>query len=83
MTRHFLAAFAALLVLAACGNDGPVKCKGPTDYLEARPGQRIKAPEDLDNLNELREMPIPQISPQEERGEEGGCLDAPPEIIEK
>ena len=83
MIRHSVIAIAALLLVSACGSDKPLKCKGPTDYLQARPAPRVEAPEDLDDLDKLKEMPVPEVSPQEVSAEEGECLDSPPEILEK
>jgi uncharacterized lipoprotein len=74
---------ATVLFLSACGGDKPLKCKGATSYLDARPAPRIRAPEDLDELDELREMPIPEASPQAQRPAEGGCLESPPVIVGK
>jgi hypothetical protein len=74
---------ATALFLSACGGDGPVKCKGATTYVDARSAPRVRAPEDLDDLDELREMPVPEASPQAQRPAESGCLDSPPVIIGK
>ena len=44
---------------------------------------RVRAPEDLDNLDSLREIPLPEASPRAERSAGRGCLDAPPKVTEE
>jgi hypothetical protein len=74
----------AVLILAA----GLVACGGPVDiscdevrlYQLAREGQRIRAPEGLDDLDPLREVPLPEASPRPERPEGSPCLDRPPAV---
>ncbi|NIV18032.1 MAG: hypothetical protein GWN47_06360 [Woeseiaceae bacterium] len=74
----------ALFAVTACRGGGDIKekCKGPTDYLSAAAAPRVKAPEDLDELDELRELPVPEVSPQDPWTPENGCLDLPPDIGE-
>lgn len=67
--------------LAACGGDkGTVKCDvGP--YLAAARAPKVEAPDGLDNLDPLDEMPLPAASPQPPRPDDGTCLEQPPQII--
>ena len=68
-------------ILAGCGADAfVVECDdGP--YLAADRAPRVEAPEGLDNLNPLNEMPLPSASPQEPWPADGPCLERPPQII--
>ena len=69
------------LALSACGGDDAVlECDSGGIYLNAVETPRVRAPEDLDNLDSLREVPLPDASPQAERPVGGGCLEAPPKI---
>jgi len=68
------------LVLAACGGSKEITCdEGP--YQVAIRADRIQAPEGLDNLDPLQEMPLPSASPQEPRPADGPCLEQPPQIL--
>ena len=73
-----------LLALSACGGDDAVlKCESGGTYLNASETPRVRAPEDLDNLDSLREMPLPEASPRAERPVDGGCIEAPPKVLEE
>ncbi len=66
--------------LTACGGSKDLTCdEGP--YQTAVLAPRVAVPEDLDNLDPLREMPLPEASPQAERPEGAPCLDRPPSVI--
>ena len=71
-----------LLAVAACGGDAVLKCESGGAYLAATEMPRVRAPEDLDDLDPLREIPLPEVSPQAERPADSGCLEAPPIIVE-
>ena len=72
---------AALAVVAGCGESRMLECdSGP--YLTAVRAPRVQAPEGLDNLDPLREVPLPAASPQEPRADDGPCLEQPPQIIQ-
>ena len=63
--------------LVACGCSKNLTCdEGP--YTSAVRGPRIQAPGDLDNLEPLKEMPLPAASPQPPRPDASPCLDQPP-----
>jgi uncharacterized lipoprotein len=71
---------AAVAGLAACGGSKELTCdEGP--YQEAVSAPRIQVPEGLDNLDEIREIPLPEASPRADRPEGAPCLDRPPTII--
>ena len=73
---------AALVIgsLAACGGKNTVvSCNDATKYQSAVEGKRVEIPEDLDPLDEFKEMPIPKAE-TEPRAENAGCLERPPSI---
>jgi uncharacterized lipoprotein len=75
-----LMTIAVLFVLAACGESKMLECdSGP--YLAAVRAPKVQAPEGLDNLDPLAEVPLPEASPQQPRPEDGPCLEHPPQII--
>ncbi len=68
-----------LLGLVACGGSKDLTCDdGP--YLSAVRTPKVEVPEDLDALEELKEMPLPEASPQAPRPAGSTCLDKPPLI---
>ena len=64
--------------LAACGGKDMTCDEGP--YQTAVRAPRVSSPEDLDTLDALREMPLPEASPQQPRPEGSPCIDKPPMI---
>jgi uncharacterized lipoprotein len=78
MLRGLLASL--LVTLAACGGDSGLKCDKNVAYLQARETPRVKAPEGLDDLDALREMPLPKASPQAPQAPDGKCLEHPPVV---
>ena len=68
------------LVVAACGGSPALECdSGPYQVAVSTP--RVIAPEGLDNLDPLNEVPLPSASPQEPWPEDGPCLEHPPQLI--
>ena len=68
--------------LAACGGKGGVKkCEKPKRYQESVQNERLRSPEDLDSLDTLREMPVPEANPAPERPPGSPCLELPPRIF--
>lgn len=68
--------------LAGCfGEPALVTCDEVEPYQLAHEGKRIEAPEGLDNLDEYKEMPLPEASPRPPRPEGSPCLDLPPSIL--
>ena len=55
-------------------------CDEPAFYEAAEGGERIVAPDDLDDLASNREMGIPEASPRPPREPGSGCLDRPPTL---
>jgi uncharacterized lipoprotein len=67
-----------VLIIAGC-TSAPT-CDEYAFYESAEGGKRIKAPDDLDELNEYKEMVIPEASPRPPRDLGAGCLDKPPTL---
>jgi uncharacterized lipoprotein len=70
----------AVLFLAGCGGDTQLKCESGGAYLSAVEKPRVRAPEGLDDLDPIREAPLPDASPRSERWDGSGCLEAPPRV---
>lgn len=69
---------AAILLITGCGS-APT-CEELAFYEYAEGGRRIVAPDDLDSLDEYKEMVIPEASPRPPRDLSAGCLDRPPTL---
>ncbi len=67
-----------LLLVTACV--GAPTCNSEGNYTESREGQRIQAPDDLNDLSSYKEMTIPQASPHTAADETERCLEAPPKL---
>ena len=67
--------------LAACGNKGVKTCDKPERYQQATVNDRVRTPEDLDDLDTMREMPVPEANPAQERPPGSPCIDLPPRIL--
>ncbi len=67
-----------VLIIAGC-TSAPT-CDEYAFYESAEGGKRITAPDDLDELNEYKEMVIPEASPRPPRDLGAGCLDKPPTL---
>lgn len=70
-----------LSAAAGCSSTLDRTCDEVEFYELAKEGKRIEVPEGLDSLDELKEIPLPQASPREERPEGSPCLDLPPTIL--
>ncbi len=70
-------------LLAGLGGCGGIEltCDDVRDYQLAEETKRVEAPDDLDNLDPRREVPLPDASPREERAPGSPCIDRPPEMI--
>jgi len=67
--------------LVACG--GPtvrVTCDEPQPYQSVVGGKRIVVPDDLDPLDDFKEMPIPKAETPP-RPEGSKCVESPPSIL--
>ena len=71
-----------LAILSACGSNESkeVNCDANLKYQNRVEGPRVVAPEGLDQLNVLAEMPIPRADPNAPKMREGVCNDEPPII---
>ena len=70
----------ASAVAAGCFGDKAVDrtCDEPKYYESAQRGERIRSPEGLDDLEEYREMPIPEATNTTPRPAGSPCVDVPP-----
>ena len=80
---------AAVLVagaaLAGCGGNKDLlrKCEERRLYQEAESHDKLKVPDDLDELDELKEIPLPEAAPEGEREQpETPCLELPPGVTD-
>ncbi|MCH8302929.1 MAG: hypothetical protein IH912_09260 [Proteobacteria bacterium] len=73
-----LLVFTAAVMITGC-NSAPT-CDELAFYESAEGGRRIVAPEDLDGLDEYKEMVIPEASPRPPRDLSAGCIDRPPTL---
>ncbi len=70
----------SILALSACRGGGELKCDDEGTYQKATTTPRVKAPDGLDDLESLKEMPLPEASPQAPGVGAEGCLESPPRI---
>ena len=77
-----LAVLAFGLALAACGGNDTreVDCEKNLKYQNRVVGKRVVVPEGLDQLDPLKEMPIPAADPSAPQPTPGKCDDMPPLI---
>ena len=68
------------LLVGGCGGSMDLTCDEEQYYQKAEIGKRVEAPDGLDELDPLREMPLPEASPREPRPEGMPCFDRPPQI---
>ena len=68
-------------VLAACGGTNDLSCDKPQRYQAAVEAGRVQTPDDLDELDQFKELPLPEASPRPPRPEGSPCLDLPPSIL--
>ncbi len=73
-----LLAFTVAVMVTGC-NSAPT-CDELAFYESAEGGKRIEAPEDLDGLDQYKEMVIPEASPRPPRDLSAGCMDRPPTL---
>ena len=74
------ALFLLMAALTISGCTSAPTCEEPAFYESATGGRRIEAPDDLDGLDEYKEMVIPEASPRPPRDPSAGCLDRPPTL---
>jgi len=83
MTKSRLFAVLVLgVLLTACGRNDTkeVDCEASLEYQNRVEGKRVVAPEGLDQLNPLAEIPIPRADPNAPEMPPGVCNDNPPMI---
>jgi uncharacterized lipoprotein len=73
-----LLALTVAVMLTGCSS-APT-CDELAFYESAEGGKRIEAPEDLDGLDQYKEMVIPEASPRPPRDLSAGCIDRPPTL---
>ena len=70
-----------LMGLSACGGDPLRSCDDPELYQFAERHEKIETPDDLDDLEPLREIPLPEASPAPPRPPGSPCIDLPPHVL--
>ncbi len=88
MIMHCLKVIALLcvsVVLAGCFGDKAIdrSCDDPKFYESARRGDRVRSPEGLDDLEDYREMPIPEATDATPRPAGSPCIDLPPRALQR
>ena len=79
--RWAIALVLGMSVAACGGNDTKeIDCGAAIQFQNRVEGPRVVAPEDLDSLNEMAEMPIPRADPNAPKHAPGVCNDVPPMI---
>lgn len=78
--RLIWAPLLAALLSAACGGQTDLTCDEVQFYQRAKEGKRVEAPEGLDDLDPLQEMPIPRASAEAARPPGSVCIDRPPQV---
>lgn len=68
----------SLTVLAACG--GNKTCEEEEFYESSRLGEPIVVPDDLDDIDTVNELKIPEPSGRPPRPADAGCVDQPPKV---
>ncbi len=71
-----------VVLLAGLGGCGGVDltCDEVRDYQLAEESPRIEAPDGLNDLDPLKEAPLPDASPRQDREPGSPCIDLPPEV---
>ncbi|MFQ6007255.1 MAG: hypothetical protein ACE5OQ_17340 [Woeseia sp.] len=76
----YMLLLSALPLLTSCFFGGPPKCDTEAGYQLSESGERIRVPDDLDDLQSFKEMTIPRASPQQQGDDPNRCLEMPPPI---
>lgn len=80
MSVRWLPVIAIGAALGGCGGPVDLTCDEVLTYASAREGRHIDAPDGLDDLDPLKELPVPRASPRPERPAGSPCLDLPPTV---
>lgn len=78
MINRFGFLLVAAGVLSGCGGPPNLTCDEVQPYQQVGEQKRVEVPEDLDSLDPLREMPVPEASPRPSREAGSPCIDLPP-----
>jgi uncharacterized lipoprotein len=76
-----LSAFLLIGSLSGCGGNKNLTCDEPQRYQASQQGERIVAPDGLDELQQGQELAIPPASQQNPRPEGAPCLERPPAYV--
>lgn len=82
-TYQWIVCVAFLLVsVASCGKDKLVltTCDEPQAYQAVVPGKKVVVPDDLDPLDELKEIAVPKAESQP-RPAGSRCIESPPSVV--
>ncbi len=68
--------------ISACGGEDSLvlDCDADLRFQNREIGKRVVAPEDLDQLEEFAEMPVPAADPAAAAPPAGKCVDMPPAL---
>lgn len=80
VTTVTAAAILLTSLLSACGGEIRETCDEPQPYQAAQKGKSIEVPEDLDALEEFKEMPLPEAETAP-RPAGMKCIDKAPSIL--
>jgi hypothetical protein len=80
MTIRFTMLLLVAAGLNACGGKMDMTCDDVQVYQLAVESKRVESPEGLDNLDPLREVPLPEASPREALPPGSDCVDRPPKV---
>ena len=76
---HIISLFLAIIITSGCAAD--LSCEEPETYQSAVESNKIISPDDLDQLQEDRELKIVRASPRNPRLTNSPCLDEPTRIL--
>ncbi len=80
--KRTVLALAAAPLLGGCFVFGGSDCTDPKPYQESRLTEPVRAPADLDNLDERRDLDVP-IASTPPGAAAGRCLEEPPAFSER
>ncbi|MEM7431302.1 MAG: hypothetical protein AAF351_05110 [Pseudomonadota bacterium] len=65
-------------LMTGCGGEPNLTCDELQPYQQVGDYKRVEVPDGLDDLDPLREMPVPEASPRGSREAGLPCIDLPP-----
>ncbi len=75
------AALFTMTGLAASGGTTDQSCDEEREYQLAQEAPPVRSPDDLDELDEFRKLPLPDAVERPPREKGSPCLDLPPSIL--